>query len=281
MTPVASCSSADSCECVVDAGWITRLRTSPMLATWLCSSSASTNRLPASSPPSISNASTAPAPRGAYFCAQLVPRAGRQAGVVHRLAPRRAPRATRRPPAALATCRSMRRLSVSRPWAMQERVERRDRRAEVAQQLHARLEDVRQVGAERRADAEVAGVDEAVVARVGLVEAREAAPGRRRSRTLPPSTITPPIEVPCPPRYFVAECTTMSAPHSNGRIRYGVATVLSTISGTPASCATRGDALDVEDVALAGWRWSRRRTPWCSAGPPRATSRGRPGPRRS
>ena len=30
----------------------------------------------------------------------------------------------------------------------------------------------------------------------------------------------------------------MSAPHSIGRIRYGVATVLSTISGTPASWAT-------------------------------------------
>ena len=30
----------------------------------------------------------------------------------------------------------------------------------------------------------------------------------------------------------------MSAPHSSGRIRYGVATVLSTMSGTPASCAT-------------------------------------------
>ena len=29
----------------------------------------------------------------------------------------------------------------------------------------------------------------------------------------------------------------MSAPHSSGRIRYGVATVLSTISGTPTSWA--------------------------------------------
>ncbi len=38
-----------------------------MLATWLCSSSASTNRLPASTPPAISKASTAPTPRGAYL----------------------------------------------------------------------------------------------------------------------------------------------------------------------------------------------------------------------
>ena len=34
----------------------------------------------------------------------------------------------------------------------------------------------------------------------------------------------------------------MSAPHSNGRIRYGVAMVLSTTSGTPASCATPATA---------------------------------------
>ena len=40
----------------------------------------------------------------------------------------------------------------------------------------------------------------------------------------------------------------MSAPHSIGRIRYGVERVLSTISGTPASWATRGDALDVQHV---------------------------------
>ncbi len=43
----------------------------------------------------------------------------------------------------------------------------------------------------------------------------------------------PPIDVPWPPRNFVAECTTMSAPHSIGRHRYGVANVLSTTSGTP------------------------------------------------
>ncbi len=36
---------------------------------------------------------------------------------------------------------------------------------------------------------------------------------------LPDSTITPPIVVPWPPMYFVAECTTMSAPCSSGRQR--------------------------------------------------------------
>jgi hypothetical protein len=54
----------------------------------------------------------------------------------------------------------------------------------------------------------------------------------------PPSTTTPAMAVPWPPRNFVAECTTMSAPCSSGRIRYGVATVLSTMSGTPLRCAT-------------------------------------------
>ena len=36
---------------------------------------------------------------------------------------------------------------------------------------------------------------------------------------------------------FVAEWITMSAPHSTGRHRYGVANVLSTISGSSCSCA--------------------------------------------
>jgi len=55
---------------------------------------------------------------------------------------------------------------------------------------------------------------------------------------VPPSMIAPPIDVPCPPMNLVSECTTTSAPHSIGRIRYGVGTVLSTMSGTPTSCAT-------------------------------------------
>ena len=42
----------------------------------------------------------------------------------------------------------------------------------------------------------------------------------------------------------------MSAPHSSGRMRNGVATVLSMISGTPTSCATARDGLDVEHVVL-------------------------------
>ena len=48
---------------------------------------------------------------------------------------------------------------------------------------------------------------------------------------------------------LVSEWTTMSAPCSIGRSRIGVATVLSTISGTPCACATFGERLDVADVA--------------------------------
>ena len=43
--------------------------------------------------------------------------------------------------------------------------------------------------------------------------------------------------VPWPPMNLVAEWITMSAPHSIGRHRYGVANVLSTISGSSCSCA--------------------------------------------
>ena len=50
--------------------------------------------------------------------------------------------------------------------------------------------------------------------------------------------MAPPSVVPCPPMNLVSECTTMSAPYSNGRSRIGVATVLSTIRGTPCLCAT-------------------------------------------
>src|SRR5262245_22597756 len=45
------------------------------------------------------------------------------------------------------------------------------------------------------------------------------------------------MELPCPPMNLVSECTTMSAPCTFGWHRYGVASVLSTISGTPASLA--------------------------------------------
>ena len=48
--------------------------------------------------------------------------------------------------------------------------------------------------------------------------------------------------VPWPPMNLVAEWITMSAPHSIGRHRYGVANVLSTISGSSCSCAIAATA---------------------------------------
>src|SRR5687768_9845929 len=47
----------------------------------------------------------------------------------------------------------------------------------------------------------------------------------------------PPIELPWPPRNFVSEWMTTSAPWLMGFQRYGVASVLSTISGTCAFLA--------------------------------------------
>ena len=70
MTPVVTCSSATSCWCVVVAGWMARLRTSPTLARWLCSSSESTNFWPASRPPLMPNETIAPWPFGRYFFAR-------------------------------------------------------------------------------------------------------------------------------------------------------------------------------------------------------------------
>ncbi len=50
------------------------------------------------------------------------------------------------------------------------------------------------------------------------------------------------MDVPWPPMNLVAEWTTMSAPWSIGLMRYGVAIVLSTISGMPASWAMAATA---------------------------------------
>ena len=47
----------------------------------------------------------------------------------------------------------------------------------------------------------------------------------------------PPIVSLCPPRYFVVEWTTASAPRSSGCCRYGVANVLSTTTIAPTACA--------------------------------------------
>ena len=69
VTPAVSCCSGVSCAWVVDAGWMTSERTSPMLARWLNSDRLFTNSRPASTPPLSSNDRTAPTPFGAYLFA--------------------------------------------------------------------------------------------------------------------------------------------------------------------------------------------------------------------
>ena len=43
--------------------------------------------------------------------------------------------------------------------------------------------------------------------------------GTEAKSKFPESTRIPPTDEPCPPRYLVADSTTMSAPHSMGRVR--------------------------------------------------------------
>ena len=59
---------------------------------------------------------------------------------------------------------------------------------------------------------------------------------------LPLSTMTPPKVVPCPAKYLVAECTTMSAPKAIGLHKKGLGTVLSMIRGRPCAWATSATA---------------------------------------
>ena len=60
VTPVSSCSSAVSCECVVVAGWMQSDLASPMLARCENSFVLSTNRRPASRPPLMPKPTIAP-----------------------------------------------------------------------------------------------------------------------------------------------------------------------------------------------------------------------------
>ena len=64
VTPVASCSSAESCWCVVLAGWMASVLASPTFARCETSPSESMNFLPAASPPLMPKPTIAPAPCG-------------------------------------------------------------------------------------------------------------------------------------------------------------------------------------------------------------------------
>ena len=68
-------------------------------------------------------------------------------------------------------------------------------------------------------------------------------------RKRPPSTTVPPRVVPWPPTNLVSEWTTTSAPYSSGLRMSGVATVLSTMRGTPWRMGYGSHGLEVDDVA--------------------------------
>jgi hypothetical protein len=94
---------------------------------------------------------------------------------------------------------------------------------------------------------------------------------RRRSATVGSFVAAnPPTTSECPPRYFVVEWTTTSAPSSSGRCRYGVANVLSTTRSAPAACAASAaaamsttlsigfDGVSIQTIRVESSRWSAR-----------------------
>ena len=73
--------------------------------------------------------------------------------------------------------------------------------------------------------------------RVAPIWARAPAECGSTASLVPATASAPATTSECPLRYFVAECTTMSAPCAIGRVRIGVETVESTQSSAPAACA--------------------------------------------
>ena len=99
VTPVVSCCSGVSCECVVDAGWMTSERTSPMFARWLNSVQVVDERAAGvDAALELERQHRADALRG-VLVGRRVPRARGQPRVVHAWRRRRGCRATRRSPA--------------------------------------------------------------------------------------------------------------------------------------------------------------------------------------
>ena len=72
-------------------------------------------------------------------------------------------------------------------------------------------------------------------------------------------TTTPPTESECPFRNFVVECTTISAPSSMGRCRYGEQNVLSTTTSTSDSCAMSAHAA-ISVIVIIGFVGVSRKT---------------------
>ena len=261
-----------SCWCVVVAGWIARLRTSPTLARWLCSSSASTNFWPASSPPSMPNDDDRALAVREVLLGPLVPRARRQPRVLHplHLVAGFEPLRDRQRVLRVTLHAQRQRLQTLQE---EERVERRDGRPDVALVLQPALQDVLRraqlLGQLREHDA--------VVARVGFGESRE-----------PPAAGV--VELPAVDD-DAADRRAVTADELRRRVHDDV--------GAPAQrlreVRRRQRVVDHQRDAgrrgrprrrprsrrcrPSGCRWSRRTTPWCWAGWRRATRRGRRGRR--
>ena len=163
----ATSASSDSCWWVVLAGWITSVRTSPMLARWLHSSTDSMKRRPASRRRATPNENTAPGPERQVALGPLVVGMVGQAGPAH-------PRHRRVGAEELGDGAGVGDVGVhplrQRLHALQQQegVERRQRRADVAQLL----------GAQPRAEgvlAEVAPPRQPAVRRHRLGHPREVA----------------------------------------------------------------------------------------------------------
>ncbi len=175
----------------------------------------------------------------------LVPRARRESGVVHAGDGRVLPRGSGRPRARSRCAGATRRSSVSMPCSSWKALNAESDGPEVVDVLGLDERDVRRARAAEPVDEAAART----LARYGSVSCGQRA-GSAAKSNVPRSTTTPPSDVPCPPRNFVAECTTMSAPWSFARCRYGVATVASITSGTPAACAMSATARTSSTCAM-------------------------------
>ncbi len=166
VTPAAASSSALSCECVVDALWIASDFASPMFARWLKRFSDSMNRLPVSRAALDPERHERAVPAGEHAVGDPLVVARVEPRVVHPLHVRvvlKVPGDGER--VGVVTLHPQRqRLDALQE---EERVERRERGARVAQQHRAHAADV-------GGRAERVAPDDAVVARVGLGQPGEA-----------------------------------------------------------------------------------------------------------
>ena len=223
-TPAASSSASLSWRCVVLAGWMIRLLRVADVGEVRPERHAADQVLPAASPTGAVEREYRPRAARQVFLDERPVAAARQArigdvrGELVRLEKRR----DRQRVLDVPLHPQRQRLESLQE---QERVERRKRAPRSRKRLGPQLHQVA-VGAE------------------GLMELQAMIGGRRirdhREASVRPveraaSTTTPPMLVPWPPMNLVAEWITMSAPHSIGRHRYGVANVLSTISGSSCS----------------------------------------------